>query len=105
MTDSKLLEPIYIIGTYLFDDGWFPSCTRRSVVLRYARQLLFPDGQPSEVAEVAPLEAAEGDASGTPLAEKRVSNRKLDELGVKLKFPTFREGLSAIHERNLTPFV
>lgn len=37
--------------------------------------------------------------------EKRVRNDKLKEaLGVHLKFPTFREGLEAIHSGNLLPF-
>ena len=37
--------------------------------------------------------------------EKRVCNKKMKELlGVGLKFPTFREGLEAIHQGDTTPF-
>ena len=37
--------------------------------------------------------------------EKRVSNAKVkDELGVELVFPSFREGLQAIHQGNAAPF-
>ncbi len=40
------------------------------------------------------------------LAEKRVCNQLLkDELRVVLDFPTYREGLTAIHRRNLVPFL
>ncbi len=45
-------------------------------------------------------------SSGSNLIEeKRVSNRMLKEqLGVTLRFPTYREGLRAIHEGDQTPF-
>lgn len=37
--------------------------------------------------------------------EKRVRNDKMKEdLGVRLKFPSFREGLAAIHAGKLLPF-
>lgn len=39
------------------------------------------------------------------LDEKRVSNYKLkQELGVRLSFPTYREGLTAIAAGDLRPF-
>lgn len=78
----------------------------RSVTTEYAWQLLFPDRQRSAlVTETTVSEDKQGEPVQTPLAEKRVCNAKLDELGVVLKFPTYREGLSAIHARNLTPFI
>lgn len=78
----------------------------RSVTAEYARQLLFPNKQRSAlVAETTVSEDNQGEPVQTRLAEKRVCNAKLDELGVVLKFPTYREGLSAIHARNLTPFI
>lgn len=43
--------------------------------------------------------------SSISLPEKRVSNRKIKEvLGVQLRYPTYREGLKAIHEGSLDPF-
>lgn len=44
--------------------------------------------------------------TASQLAEKRVANGLIKkELGVSLDFPTYREGLTAIHKRNLTPFM
>lgn len=40
------------------------------------------------------------------LAEKRVANQRIkQELGVQLKFPSYREGLAAIVRRDRTPFL
>lgn len=36
---------------------------------------------------------------------KRVDNAKMKrDLGIQLMFPSYREGLKAIHEGNLSPF-
>ena len=44
-------------------------------------------------------------SGGNLIEEKRVSNRMLEkQLGVTLQFPTYREGLRAIHEGDQTPF-
>lgn len=44
-------------------------------------------------------------ASGDKRGEKRVSNQKLKaELGVSLDFPSYREGLAAIHAGCMQPF-
>lgn len=38
-------------------------------------------------------------------SEKRVCNRKIKEvLGIQLMFPSYKEGLAAIHQGNGTPF-
>ena len=43
--------------------------------------------------------------AGLLLPEKRVSNAKMKgELGVVLRFPTYKEGLRAIHAGDQTPF-
>ena len=88
--------------------------------MQYARALL--DGsvadqceeRPSaeEVAGARNSETDDGQrssqrAEGTllRLPEKRVSNRKMkQELGVVLRFPTYREGLRAIQSGDQTPF-
>ncbi|GIL55281.1 hypothetical protein Vafri_10839 [Volvox africanus] len=49
--------------------------------------------------------AGRGRGSGPePLEEKRVRNRLVkSELGVKLRYPTYREGVAAIHRRDYWP--
>ena len=38
-------------------------------------------------------------------SEKRVCNKKIKEvLGVRLMFPSYKEGLAAINDGNITPF-
>ena len=74
----------------------------RSEVLAYARKLLDIEQ------DKAPADDPEGDvaAQNVGLAEKRVSNQLIKrELGVELKFPSYREGLAAIARRHLTPFM
>ena len=68
--------------------------------MKYARELLkLPD-----VAEGG--EAAPSGRRRISSENKRVSNRRMiEELGVKLRFPTYREGLSAIHKGITDPFV
>ena len=49
-----------------------------------------------------------GDGAGAGpgnLEEKRVSNARIkSSLGVQLRFPSYREGLAAIHAGDKTPF-
>lgn len=81
----------------------------RAMVTAYTRQLL---GAPTvrKAAEAAPAvrtgswsEAAE--AGGEALEEKRVRNAALKaRLGVRLRYPTFREGMRAIVEGDERPF-
>ena len=71
-------------------------------MLAYSRKLL--DIEQKET----PANEPEGDgaAQNVGLAEKRVSNHLIKhELGVELKFPSYREGLAAIARRHLTPFM
>lgn len=82
---------------------------RRGEVMAFARKLLgLEDNQP----EAAPPDISgangSGEQGGQPsgLAEKRVRNEKIkQELGVRLTFPSFREGLAAIAEKDYTPFL
>ena len=40
-----------------------------------------------------------------PIEEKRVRNTRIkEELGVRLTFPTFREGIGSIHRGEIGPF-
>ena len=50
--------------------------------------------------------AAEGASRSTSQSgEKRVRNERIkSELGVALRYPTYREGLAAIHAGDRTPF-
>ena len=82
--------------------------------MAFARQLLQINGGSGEESDppsaagdtAAGANGASGAASGPQLAEKRVRNQKIkEELGVVLMAPTYREGLTALHERDLTPFV
>lgn len=46
-----------------------------------------------------------GGICSTPLEEKRVRNNLIkEELGVQLMYPTYREGLRAIHAGCMQPF-
>ena len=81
-------------------------------MLDFARHLLRLDGGAgAQQAQEPATPAAGGEGGESPplqqhLAEKRVSNRLIkEELGSVLGFPTFREGLTAIHKRNLAPFL
>ena len=75
----------------------------------FARQLLHLDGvaEARQQPQDPPGSSLNGQGGVPPrLAEKRVCNRLLkEELGVVLDFPTYREGLTAIHRRNLAPFL
>jgi hypothetical protein len=71
-------------------------------VLAYARKLLDIEEKEAPIAEPD----GSGAAQSVGLAEKRVSNQLIKhELGVELRFPSFREGLAAIARRHLTPFM
>jgi hypothetical protein len=72
-------------------------------VLAYSRKLLNIEEKEAPVAEPV---GNGGAAQSAGLAEKRVSNQLIKhELGVELKFPSYREGLAAIARRHLTPFM
>ena len=85
------------------------SCTDAGSGVHLATQ---PPSAPHKFAKdgTASTEAAGVTGQHTPLGadfieEKRVSNRTLKgQLGVTLRFPTYREGLHAIHEGDQTPF-
>lgn len=54
-------------------------------------------------------DCSDGDIDRAPFAiargDKRVSNSKIkSQLGVTLNFPSYRQGLSAIHEGDIRPF-
>lgn len=96
----------------------------RSEVVRYARHLISAgtyESAEEKSNSVGPADARlksavtspaqstesqgkEGDGQNK-LPEKRVSNVSLKrDLGVHLRFPTYREGLAGIHAGNHTPF-
>lgn len=77
----------------------------RSEVLHYARQLLaLADGNAKAMDDSPASRAELPTRSG--LAEKRVSNQLIkQELGVQLRFPSYREGLVAIAQKDRTPFL
>ena len=71
-------------------------------MLAYSRKLLGIEHKEAPVNELEDSDAAQS----VGLAEKRVSNQLIkQELGVELKFPSYREGLAAIAKRHLTPFM
>jgi hypothetical protein len=54
----------------------------------------------ANIADLCALGCAQG------LEEKRVRNAKVrEQLGVGLRFPSYREGLRAIHEGHIEPFL
>ncbi len=77
--------------------------------MAFAHQLLgLQDSQP----EATPPDpsgrggSTEASQPSSGLAEKRVSNEKIkQELGVQLTFPSYREGLAAIAQKDYTPFL
>lgn len=71
-------------------------------MLAFACQLLDLQGATTEPKDGA----ADGKPPAAGLAEKRVANQRIkQELGVQLKFPSYREGLAAIAKRDRTPFL
>ena len=102
-------------------------CADRHQVMQYAAELLsscadvdasaplVSEQLPSACEPVTKNETASADSAGATrqrgpdggnlAEEKRVCNRTLrEQLGVTLRFPTYREGLHAIHEGDQTPF-
>ena len=60
------------------------------------------DSEAESHAAGLPAPAAPGRAQS---GEKRVSNQRIKrELGVRLAFPTYREGLAAILHKDMRPF-
>ena len=83
------------------DDEPAPRCDAAA----YARKLLNIDVDDSD--DAAGGGDGDGDGAGPESArgEKRVRNDKIkDELGVRLLYPTYREGLAAIADGDKTPF-
>lgn len=91
----------------------------RSTVMRFARELLGGEEdalgiratlQHAAQQEAAQQEGGDDKTSGavmttSKLPEKRVSNAKIKaDLGVELWYPTYREGLTAIHADDPDPF-
>jgi len=74
---------------------------RTSVDLFAASILSAPEGTTEELLR----EFDQSRFTNTGLEEKRVSNRKAkNELEIELLFPSYREGLTALHAGNLFPF-
>ncbi len=74
----------------------------RSEVSAFADALLRGEQLPSKA---APLAAADAPALRLGLDEKRVRNSRLkDELGVALRFPDYRAGITALNAGDRTPF-
>ena len=88
----------------------------RALVMAYARTLLRPPQPPPLAADAGgerPLQAPPPPAETQESARsrrrrtdnKRVSNRRLrDVLGYPLRYPTYRDGLAAIHRGSTDPF-
>jgi nucleoside-diphosphate-sugar epimerase len=84
----------------------------RATVMAYARQLLSAttdtayDDDGTTAATAAPAPVPESERSRRRRTDnKRVSNRRLrDVLGYTLRYPTYRDGLAAIHRGDTDPF-
>lgn len=77
---------------------------RRRDVMRYARKLLGVRGEEGEEEEGGEREG--GGGAGGREENKRVANGRLkQELGVELRYPTYKEGLDAIYAGVTDPFV
>jgi len=76
---------------------------KRREVMMYARSLLgLVEGQGRQVGEEAPTPGGRRASSDN----KRVSNGRLrTELGVELRYPSYKEGLDAIYAGVTDPFV
>lgn len=75
--------------------------------MAFAHQLLgLQDSQPAPPDPSGRGGSTEESQPSSGLAEKRVRNEKIkQELGVQLTFPSYREGLAAIAQKDYTPFL
>jgi len=73
--------------------------------MAYASHLLLDSAEQSGTRVSSRMPSPASRAAVLPLDEKRVRNDKMkDKLGVRLLFPTYREGLQALADGDMRPF-